>query len=121
MKKPTISLDLRRRLVSAYRSGKTATYAATAAMFGVGEATVSRLLRRERETGDVLEKPRGGNHKPVVDDDWVRAHAEALPDATLAERVVAWAEHSGRRVSRMAMCNALRRIDWTHKKNSSRA
>ena len=52
----TISLDLRRRIVDAYRNGLTETYEATAEMFGVGMATVSRLLRRKRETGDVLPK-----------------------------------------------------------------
>src|SRR2546427_3988117 len=53
-----ISLDLRRRIVEAYHSGRTATYEATASMFDVGVATVNRLLRRQRETGDVMPKPR---------------------------------------------------------------
>ena len=61
------SLDLRRRIVDAYLNDRTATYEATAAMFGVGEATVSRLLRRKRETGDVLPKARGGNNPRRVD------------------------------------------------------
>lgn len=116
MKKPTISLDLRRRIISAYHSGMTATYEATAAMFGVGRATVSRLLRRKRESGDVLEKPRGGNNRPVVDDVWLRAHAQAHPDSTVAERVEAWAAHSGRRVHPESMRGAMHRIGWTHKK-----
>src|SRR4029079_14055014 len=109
MKKPTISLDLRRRILNAYRSGMTASYEATASMFGVGRATVNRLLRRERETGDVLEKPRGGNNPKVVDDAWVREHCTAHPDATLRERVVACAEHSGAEVSISAMSNAVHR------------
>ena len=116
MKKPTISLDLRRRIIAAYQSGMTATYQATAAMFGVGRATVSRLLRRARETGDVLEKPRGGNNPRAVDDTWLRAHAEAFPDATVAERVEAWALHCGRRVHPESMRGAMHRIGWTHKK-----
>jgi transposase len=116
MKKPTISLDLRRRAVAAYKSGKTATYEATAAMFGIGVASVSRLLRRERETGDVLEKPRGGNNPRVVDDEWLKQHALKFPDARLVDRVAAWKAHSGREVSITAMSNAMRRIDWTHKK-----
>ena len=51
-----LSLDLRRRVVRAYHEGLTATYEATAELFGIGRATVSRLLRLERETGDVLPK-----------------------------------------------------------------
>jgi transposase len=110
------SLDLRRRLVAAYRSGRTATYEAAAEMFGVGRATVSRMLRRERETGDVQLKPRGGNRKRVVDDAWLIAHAIAEPDARLIDRVVAWKAHSSQQVSVSAMHAAMQRIGWTHKK-----
>lgn len=110
------SLDLRRRVVAAYRSGMTATYAATAAVFGIGEATVSRILRRYRETGDVAFKPRGGNRARVVDDVWLLAHASAEPDARLVDRIAAWATHSGRTVSLGAMHDAMKRIGWTHKK-----
>ena len=110
------SLDLRRRVVAAYRSGLTATYEATASMFGIGRATVSRLLRRERETGDVEYKPRGGNRARVVDLAWLVTHAESEPDARLVDRVDAWAAHSGRSVSVSAMHSAMQRIDWTHKK-----
>ncbi|MBW2733654.1 MAG: helix-turn-helix domain-containing protein, partial [Deltaproteobacteria bacterium] len=48
-----ISIELRRSLVEAYNSGLSGTYTETATLFRVGRATVSRLLRRYRETGDV--------------------------------------------------------------------
>lgn len=111
-----ISLDLRRRIVSAYLSGRTRTYEATADMFGVGRATVSRLLRRYRETGDVVPKPRGGNNPRRVELQWLSAHAHANPDARLIDRIQAWHEHSGRRVSLGAMWSALQKIGWSHKK-----
>jgi transposase len=111
-----ISVDLRRRIVDAYQSGKTTTYEATASMFGVGRATVNRLLRRERESGDVLPKPRGGNNPRRVDLEWLRAHAKASPDARLVDRIAAWEKHSGKRVSIGAMWGALNAIGWTHKK-----
>ena len=82
-----LSNDLKRRIVDAYLSGRSGNYVQTAEMFGVGEATVSRLLRRYRETGDVQNKPKGGNNPRKVDLDWLRAHADAFPDATLEERV----------------------------------
>jgi len=110
------SLDLRRRIVSAYCDGRTATYEATASMFGVGRATVNRLLRRQRETGDVLPKPRGGNNPRRVDLEWLKAHARANPDARLVDRVAAWKEHCGESVSVTAMWRALGAIDWSHKK-----
>ena len=110
------SLDLRRRLVDAYESGRTETYDATAEMFGVGVATVSRLLRRKRETGDVLPKARGGNNPRRVDLEWLRAHAQANPDARIVDRCSAWSEHRGRSISVGAMWSALQAINWTHKK-----
>jgi len=118
----TISLDLRRRALEAYRNGLTKTYDATAEMFGIGRASFNRWLRRHRETGDVVPKAKGGNNPIVVDESWLRAHAEAHPDARLVDRVAAWAAHSGRTVSLGAMWNAMQRIGWTHKKRpSSRA
>jgi transposase len=110
------SVDLRRRIVDAYQSGKTATYGATAAMFGVGYATVNRLLRRKRETGDVLSKPRGGNNPRRVDLEWLKRQAQENPDVRLVDRIDAWEKHCGERVSVGAMWGALHAIDWTHKK-----
>jgi transposase len=111
------SLDLRRRLVEAYRSKRSGTYEETAKVFGVGEATVSRLLRRFRETGDVKYKPVGGNNPRRVDLEWVRKHLEANPDVRLIDRVDAWERQSGRRVSVPCMWMAVRAVGWTHKKS----
>lgn len=113
---PELSLDLKRRIVAAYRSGQSGTYEQTALLFGVGEATVSRVLRRYRETGDVLNKPRGGNNPRRVDLAWLRRHAEGHPDARLIDRVEAWAESGGVRVHVSTMSLAMRAIGWTHKK-----
>jgi transposase len=111
-----LSVDLRRRLVAAYRSKKSGTYAATAALFGVGEATVSRTLRRHRETGDVMYKRKGGNNPRRVDLEWLRGHLAREPDARLIDRIEAWNEHSGKPVSLGAMWLAVRACGWTHKK-----
>ena len=111
-----LSLDLRRRIVAAYRSGKTRTYEETADVFGVGLATVSRLLRRQRETNDVKAKRRGGNNPRAVDLEWLLSYARETPDALLRERIEAWRGKSGRTVSMGAMWNAMRAIGWTHKK-----
>ena len=111
-----VSLDLRRRIVAAYVSGKTKTYQATADIFGVGVATVSRLLRRHRETGDVVYKKRGGNNPRRVDLDWLLVHATANPDARLVDRIAEWKAYRGQAVSIPAMWHAMRAIGWTHKK-----
>jgi transposase len=111
-----LSIDLRRQLVEAYRSRKSGTYAATAALFGVGEATVSRNLRRFRETGDVRYKPKGGNNPRRVDLVWLRQHLEANPDARLIDRIDAWVQQGGKRVGVGTMWMAVRACGWTHKK-----
>ena len=89
-----LPIELRRRIVEAYPKGLTTTYEKTAEMFGVGRATVNRLLRRERETGDVLYKPRGGNNPRKIEREWLKKHALENPDARLIDRVWAWEKHS---------------------------
>jgi len=113
-----ISIELRRRIVEAYGSGLSGTYEATAKLFGVGRASVSRLLRRHRETGEVKANPVGGNYPPRIDLDWLRKHAQGHPDARLIDRIEAWEKVSGRRVASSSMSTAMKKIGWTHKKNS---
>jgi transposase len=112
-----LSLDFRRRIVEAYRSKKSGTYKQTASLFGISEATLGRLLRRFRETGDVYCKPKGGNNPRRVDLDWLREHLPAHPDARLVDRVKAWERRTGKSVSLAAMSHAVRACGWTHKKN----
>ena len=112
-----LSLDLRRRIVEAYRAKQSGTYIETAKLFRVGEASVSRLLRRARETGDVKDKPRGGNNPRRVDLDWLRQHLEENPDARVIDRIEAWVQLGGQRVGETAMLMAIRACGWTHKKS----
>lgn len=111
-----IGIELRRRIVEAYGSGASGTYEETANIFGVGRATVSRLLRRYRTTGDVKALPIGGNYPRQVDLEWLVRHAEQEPDARLRDRIDDWEKESGRRVASSTMSLAMRTIGWTHKK-----
>lgn len=111
-----IPIPLRERIVRAYLDGLSGTYEETAKLFGVGEATVSRLLRRYRETGSVKPKKRGGNYPPKIDLEWLRGHAEADPDARLIDRIAVWEAESGIHVTTQSMSRAMRKIGWTHKK-----
>jgi transposase len=88
----------------------------TATVFGVGRATVSRNLRRHRETGDVLYKPKGGNNPRRVDLEWLRSECEARPDDRIADRIRAWEKRSGKEVSYGAMWGAIHAIGWSFKK-----
>jgi transposase len=107
---------LRKRIVQAYIEGLSGSYRETAKLFGVGEATVSRLLRLYRETKSVVPKPRGGNFPAKIDLDWLRHHTTANPDARLCDRVAALEAETGIHVSTQSMSRAMRKIGWTHKK-----
>lgn len=98
-----IGIELRKRIVQAYSCGLSGTYEQTAEMFGVGRATVSRLLGRYRKTGKVEALPMGGNYPRQVDLNWLGAHAQQHPDAWLIERIEDWRKESGRRVASSTM------------------
>jgi transposase len=115
----TWSTDLRSKVIEAYNSGLSGSYKQTAKLFGIGEASVSRWLRRKRETGDVKPKPKKGNNPRKLDLDWLREHATMHPDARLIDRVEAWEAQSGIRVHIDTISSSLQAIGWTYKKNAN--
>ncbi len=62
-----LSEDLRRRVVEAVEAG--ASYEEEAEGLGVGLASISRWMRRKRETGGVAPKPMGGRRFGLDADD----------------------------------------------------
>jgi transposase len=119
MPTPLISRDLRNRIVAHYEKTLEATYKSTAERFTVGEATVNRILRVHRETGDVMPAPRPKKPKNKVDLEWLRAHAAAHPDARLKDRAEAFATERGITVSISSVYYAMVAIGFTHKKKRS--
>ena len=111
-----VPLELRERIVRAYAEKLTGSYEETAAVFRVGRATVSRLLRRHRETGGVQPDQVGGNNPRRIDLEWLRGHARDFPDARLIDRIDALHAETGKRVGSSTMSKAMRTIGWTHKK-----
>ena len=83
--------------------------------FGVGARGRSELFESKDGISFSLFK-----RAREVDEDWLRAHAQEQPDARLIDRVQAWEAYRGKRVQVSTMCLAMRRIGWTHKKNSGR-
>jgi transposase len=87
--------------------------------FAVSMPTITRWVRRRRETGGLAPKPVPG--PPAVKLAALRA---ALParlteraDATLADQCAWWREQSGVQVSTATMSRALTRLGWTRKKS----
>ena len=95
------------------------TYEAIAAVLGVGRATVSRILRRHRETGDVAPLPRGGgNRSPLRGQAAIqlRALVASQVDLTAAELVTELRRQFGIQTSRSSVQRALVRMEYTRKK-----
>lgn len=116
-----LSLDLRNRIVAASTAG--ATYDEIAEQLSVGRASVSRVLRRERERGCLEPDPHGGGHPPLIHPDeyeQLRALVAEMPDRTAQELAYVWAERTGVDLSRSTMHRVLHRAGLTWKKNSSR-
>jgi transposase len=101
---------------------KGMTYAEVAEMLGIGEASVSRILRRHRETGSVAPKPKGGGRTSPLRGEVAKqliAIVRATPDATVDEMTSVLVDKTGVATSTSAVGRALRRLGFTRKKRSS--
>src|SRR2546426_7696807 len=81
------SLDLRKRIVDAVER-RVGTKRALAALFGVHESFIYKLLRQRRERGDIAPLPHGGGAHAKLSADQLRQLPDlvaATPDATLDE------------------------------------
>jgi transposase len=119
MPTPPISNDLRTRIVAHYKEMGDATYQSTATLFRVGRATVNRILRVQRETGDVSIPVKPKKPKFKIDLAWLEAHARAQPDARLKDRAADFKAARGIEVSVTAVYYALSALGFTHKKKRS--
>ena len=111
------SEDLRWRVMAAVDRGEPRTEVAE--RFSVSVPTITRWVRRRRETGGLAPKPVPG--PPAVKTDALLA---ALPgrlaeraDATLEEQCSWWRATSGVEVSTATMSRALTRLTWTQTKS----
>ena len=97
------------------------TYVEIADLVKVGYATVNRIIRLHRETGDITHRqPGGGNASPIRDE-----VAEALcvivvenPDATVAEMTEMLTARGIVETSRSSVQRALKRLGISRKKPS---
>lgn len=92
-----LSEDLRRRIIDAHQRGE-GTYKTIAERFAVGEATISRLLRLHRVTGDVRPAPHGGGNPPKISKAQYPALRELvreMPDRTVDRMCHAWKAQHG--------------------------
>lgn len=116
-----LPLALRQRVLDAMDDEKLTTEEA-ATRFRIGTATVTRWLRRRRETGGVEPEAMGGDRLSKIlpkDLPTLALLVEEMPDATESELVVVYARRHGVTMSRAAMSRALKRAGLTRKKRPS--
>lgn len=105
------SLDLRERVVSYVESG--ASRVAAAKLFKVGERTVRRWLCLKKETGKLSPRPHGGGYPPKIDLSELQKSVDLNPDKTLLELKEEFS------VSGTSLWHALKKLQYTYKKNPS--
>ena len=111
-----LSLDLRKRIVSAYEQGE-GSRSTLATRFGVGEATVQRLLQLKRTTGSLAPKPIGGS-TPIVSDETLprfEAWLEQDCDLTQDELAQRFEQETGQAISQPTVSRVLKRLENTAK------
>ena len=116
-----VSRQVREAIVRAFHDRKL-SYAEIAELLAVGEATVSRVLRRHRETGTVAPLPRGGgNFSPLRGEvlDTLRALVRERPDATIDELTNSLIDRAQVQTSSSSVCRALQRLGYSRKKSPS--
>ena len=117
-----LSMDLRQRVLDAYQRGE-GTQLEIATRFEVGEASLRRWLRRERETGSpapITEYRHGP--APKIDVVNIQALEEILTtnrDATNEELAELLGERTGLVVSASSISRAVAVLGWTRKKSAS--
>ena len=111
----SLSMDLRRRVVAAYRN-KEGSYVVLAARFSVSRAVVGKLVRQERELGTLEPQVHLRGRKPAISGEKeveLLRHLKDHPDATLRERI----EALGLDCTVKTMWQTLRRLKWRYKKS----
>jgi transposase len=113
------SLDLRRRVVSAYENG-VETILEVAERFEVSPSFIKKLLARKRSTGNIAPVGhRGGQKKRLSGKHrkWLLKTVLAEPDITLADLQEQLEKEKNVSVSVPTLSRELRRLNLRRKKN----
>ncbi len=115
------SLDLRQKILRACDQ-RLGSQRAIAALFGVSQSFVEKLLRRRRTTGDLAPRPHAGGRKARCDEAalaCVRHLLQAQSDATLEELCARLHTQQGLRVSVPTMSRIVTGLGLPRKKSRS--
>jgi transposase len=114
------SLDLRQKVVAAYKRGE-GTIDEIASLFSVGPTFVKKMLRLHREGDDLSPRPHGGGHTPKLSDKHlqvIRAEIARNNDVSSQELRELLRKRASVEVSQPTVSRALARLNLPRKKNS---
>lgn len=115
------SLDFRQKIMEVHHEGKT-SQRQLASRFNVALSFIEKLIKQEKETGDISPKGHGGGAQPKLTPEQKQVIADLVSannDATLAELCDQLDEEVGVRVSRSTMGRLTQELNLTVKKNIS--
>jgi transposase len=115
------SLDLRERIVEAVER-QVGSKRKIAGLFGVHESFLYKLLRQQRDRGDLAPLPHGGGAEAKLAAEQLphlAALVAATPDATLEELRGQLKKKVRVEVSRSTLCRKLQALGLTRKKRPS--
>lgn len=116
-----LSNDLRERVVAAYERGDGG-YVTVAATFGIGTATLRRLVARKRATGSLEPDPPPKGFPPKLTGERLETLANLVaekPDLTIQELTDELNKLIDVTVSRSGVVRALMKLGLTRKKKPS--
>lgn len=116
-----LSPDLRRRIIEAWKKKKLTTQE-LAERFDVGQATVTRLKRRWRETGTVAPKAHGGGMPRRItpeQEPLVEGLVQEHPDWTEDRYAKELRDQHGIQASAITVGRVIRRLGYSVKKKRS--
>ncbi|NEP42489.1 MAG: IS630 family transposase, partial [Okeania sp. SIO2H7] len=114
------SIDFRQKIVDVYKSEKT-SIRKLAERFDVAKSFIQKLLKQERETGDISPLPQGGSPPPKLNSEQLVILVEIMEsnnDATLEELCNLLFEKTGIAISRSTMGRITQKLDYTFKKKT---
>jgi transposase len=117
------SLDFRKKITDTYFKEEL-SQRKLAKRFGVALSFVEKLLKQQRETGDLAPKPHGGGRTPKLNAAQlalVAALVEADNDATLEELCEQLQQRTTITLSRSTMGRILQQLKLTRKKKTLHA
>jgi transposase len=115
------SIDLRKKIIEVYEQEKI-SIRNLVKRFYVAKSFVQKLLKQEKQTGDISPKRQGGNSPPKVQGADLVTLTEIIEnnnDATLEELCELLEAQTGIKVSRATMGRISQNLNYTFKKKLS--